>query len=241
MFGLAEAVLEDGRWYYAFCDVERVRSKMLASDAKLEVTDFGTGETSRPATVRLVARRAGSSVRQGRMLFRLANWAAPARMLEIGTSLGIGAMYLSSGMRSARLISLEGCADCAGVARMNLDLLGLKHVEIATGAFEKTLPAALQNLQSLDFVFFDGNHRPEPTLQYLEACLSFAHDKTVLVFDDAYWSPGMTHAWEQIKQHPRVTLTVDLFDLSLAFINPEFREKQHFQVVPKAWKPWKVF
>lgn len=249
VFELVNAVLEDDRWYYAFRDVERVRQKMLESDVKLEVTDFGTGAPPglpkrggrRFASVRLVARQSGSSCRQGRMLFRLANWASPMTMLELGTSLGVGAMYLASGMRSAKFVTLEGCADFAQVARANLEILELKNVEVVTGEFDKTLPMALENLQKLDFVFLDGNHRPEPTLRYFETCLPFSHEKTVFVFDDAYWSPGMRLAWEQIKQHPRVTLTVDFFDLSLAFINPEFREKQHFKVVPKAWKPWKVF
>jgi predicted O-methyltransferase YrrM len=240
VFELANAVLEDDRWYYAFRDVERVRGKMLESAVKLEVTDFGTGKTKRHASVRQVVRQSSSSPRQGQMLFRLANWASPKTMLELGTSLGVGTMYLASGMRSARFVTLEGCADFAQVARTNLEILDLKNVEVVAGGFEKTLPQVLQNLQKLDFVFLDGNHRPEPTLRYFESCLPFSHEKTVFVFDDAYWSPDMTQAWEQIKQHPRVTSTVDFFDLSLAFINPEFREKQHFKIVPKAWKPWKV-
>jgi predicted O-methyltransferase YrrM len=240
VFGLANAVLEDKRWFYAFRDVELVRRKMLKSDARLELHDLGTGAAPRSATVRLVARRAASSARQGRMLFRLADWAAPAAMLELGTSLGVSTMYLASGKRNARFISIEGCADCALVARANLDALGLQHAEVMTGDFGKTLSKALEQLQSPDLIFFDGNHRPEPTLRYFETCLAHAHDRTVFVFDDAYWSPGMTRAWDQIRQHPRVTLSVDFFDLSLVFINPEFREKQHFKIVPKAWKPWKV-
>lgn len=162
-------------------------------------------------------------------------------MLELGTSLGIGTMYLASGARSAKMVSLEGCPDFANVAYANLDILKLRNVEITVGEFGTTLPSALAQLQMLDFVFFDGNHRLRPTMEYFETCLPFAHEKTVFVFDDAYWSQGMTQAWEQIKQHPRVTLTVDFFDLSLAFVNPDFREKQHFKVVPAAWKPWKVF
>lgn len=49
----------------------------------------------------------------------------------------------------------------------------------------------------------------------------------------------MTEAWEAIKNHPKVTLTLDFFDLSLVFIRPNLREKQHFCVVPYYWKPWK--
>lgn len=240
VFELAGAVLENRRWYYAYRDVEMVRRKMLESDVRLSLTDYGTG-ASRAASVRQVARVAGSPVRQGQLLFRLADWAAPSTMLELGTSLGIGAMYLASGKRSARFISLEGCADCAQVARTNLDILQLKNAEVRTGPFAETLPAALQDLKPLDLVFFDGDHRPEPTLDYFEQCLAHAHARTVFVFDDMHWSPEMAQAWDRIKQHPQVTLTVDFFDVSLAFINPEFREKQHLAVVPRAWKPWKVF
>jgi predicted O-methyltransferase YrrM len=239
VFELANAVLEDERWYYAFRDVERVRRKMLESNVKLASPRHSSMKGGE--TVRQVAKRAASSPCQGQMLFRLALWASPMTMLELGTSLGVGAMYLASGMRSARFITLEGWEDAAQVARTNLEILELKNAEVVAGEFEKTLPKVLKQLQHLDFVFFDGNHRLEPTLRYFEACLPFSHEKTVFVFDDAYWSPGMAQAWEQIKEHPRVTLTVDFFDLSLAFIAPEFREKQHFKVVPKAWKPWKVF
>ena len=240
VFELVNAVLENRHWYYAYRDVELLRRKMLESTVRLSITDYGTG-TSRNASVRQVARTAGSTARQGRLLFRLADWAAPATMLELGTSLGISAMYLASGKRSARFISLEGCADCAQVARTNLDILQLKNVEVRTGPFAETLPAALQSLHPPDFVFLDGHHRLQPTLDYFEQCLAPAHAKTMFVFDDMHWSPEMAQAWEKIKQHPRVTLTVDFFDLSLAFINPEFREKQHLAVVPRAWKPWKVF
>jgi hypothetical protein len=48
----------------------------------------------------------------------------------------------------------------------------------------------------------------------------------------------MEDAWSVIKNHPRVTLTVDLYDISLAFVNPAFREKQHFSIVPARWKFW---
>lgn len=240
VFELAVAVLENRRWYYAYRDVEMLRRKMLESDVRLSITDYGTG-ASRHASVRQVARTAGSPVRQGRLLFLLAEWAAPSTMLELGTSLGISAMYLASGKRSARFISLEGCADCAQVARTNLDILQLKNAEVHTGPFAETLPAALQTLQTLDFVFFDGDHRLESTLRYFEQCLTRAHAKTVFVFDDMHWSPEMAQAWDRLKQHPSVTLSVDFFDVSLVFINPEFHEKQHFNIVPKAWKPWKVF
>lgn len=252
VFELVSEVLEDDRFFYAFEDVERVREEMLRSNSPIEITDFGAGTggsndvpegrpTTRVAPLHRIAARAGSPLGQAWRLFRLAHFLKPATMLELGTSVGISAMYLASAARDAAFFTLEGCPNCAEIARINLDILKLKQAQVVTGPFENTLLPTLERLQKVDFAFFDGNHRREPTLRYFEAALPFAHEKSVFVFDDIYWSAGMTEAWREIQQHPRVTLTVDFFDLSLAFFNPDFREKQHLRVVPAAWKPWKVF
>lgn len=244
VFELAGAVLEDKRWYYAFGAVESVRQKMLASNVALNVTDFGSRQSERPnkRSVRSIVRLAGSSRAQGQMLFRIANHLQPKKMLELGSSIGIGTMYLSSAAREAHFISLEGSPEVARVARLNLEWMGLdKNASVWEGSFEQRLLPALQALQKLDLVFFDGNHRPEPTLHYFEACLAYSHEKTAFVFDDMHGSAGMTKAWEQLKNHPRVTLTLDFFELSVAFIDPDFREKQHLKIVPARWKPWRFF
>lgn len=246
IFGLADAVLEDRRLFYAYRDVEAVREAMRNSQTLLSVTDYGTGAGSQPGMEQTRAlgqlvRRAASAPEQGRRLFRLVNWARPATMLELGTGAGVGAMYMAAAAREATFVSLEGSAALAGVARTNLELLGLKKAQIISGAFEKTLPEALSLLSSVDFIYIDGNHRSTPTLQYFEQCLPFAHDRTVFVFDDIHWSPDMSEAWRQLQAHPRTTLTVDLYDVALVFINPDFKEKQHLSVVPSRWKPWKVF
>ncbi len=216
---------------------------MLSSEAVLEVEDFGAGRTrgQNKRSLRHIVRQAGSSARQGRRLFRLAQWLAPKTMLELGSSAGISTMYLAAAARNARFLSLEGCPQTAEVARTNLAWLGLKSAEIVTGAFEKTLSTALQDLQKIDLVYLDGNHRLEPTLQYFETCLPFAGEQTVFILDDIHWSPEMQTAWQHIRQHERVTLSIDFFDFALAFVNPDFREKQHWNVVPAWWKIWKFY
>ncbi len=243
VFELAQAVLEDRRRYYAFRDVELLRERMLSGDEVIEVEDFGAGRTrgQKRRSLRQIVRQAGSSARQGQRLFRLAQWLAPKTMLELGSSVGIGAMYLASAARNARFLSLEGSPQTAEVARANLSWLGLGTTEIRTGAFEQTLLPALQSLQSVDLVYLDGNHRLEPTLQYFETCLPFAGTQTVFVLDDIHWSPEMYSAWQRIRQHQRVTLSIDFFDFALVFVNPDFREKQHWNIVPAGWKIWKFY
>lgn len=245
VFEFANAVLEDDRWFYAFEDVEAIRRRMLKSDVTLDLTDYGASDKSvtpvqKQVPLRHIARVAASSAAQGRRLFRLAEWLKPERMLELGTSIGVGAMYLAAAARDARLFSLEGSEACVHVARANLGILRLNHrADVIHGAFSNTLPGALQALGQADLVFFDGHHRQAPTFSYFEQCLPYVHERSVLVFDDVYWSPEMTAAWEQIKQHPRVTLSIDCYDLAFVFFNPGLKEKQHFRLVPSAWKPWK--
>ncbi|MBK9338722.1 MAG: class I SAM-dependent methyltransferase [Lewinellaceae bacterium] len=245
VFDFVNFVLEDQRWYYAFEDIEALRREMRRSPVVLDMADhgaatLGTAPVLRQVPVRQLARTVASSPAQGRLLFRLAQWMRPERILELGTSVGIGTMYLASAAPNARFITLEGSEACAHVARTNLGILDLHHrTEVVGGAFQDTLLPALQQLGRVDMVFFDGHHTEASTGNYLEQCLAFSHERTVLVFDDVYWSPGMTAAWEKVKQHPKVTCTVDIFDLAVAFLNPDLGAKQHFRLVPGRFKPWK--
>ena len=243
-YALVEALLEDKRWYYAFGEIEALRKKMLQSDVRLVRTDYGTGAghtDGKTVTLRSLVKGSASSPRQGRRLFRLAHYFQVQNILELGTSTGIGTMYLASAARKTRFISLEGCPNTAAVAQTNLELLHLDRVAVRVGPFESTLPVALQDLMPLGMVYLDGNHRLAPTLSYFEASLVYSQDQTVFIFDDIYWSAEMMAAWQQLKAHPRVRMTIDFFDFGLVFIDPAIKVQQHLKVVPLWWKPWIVF
>jgi predicted O-methyltransferase YrrM len=79
----------------------------------------------------------------------------------------------------------------------------------------------------LDFVFIDGNHKEEPTINYFEQCLSKANNETVFIIDDIHWSEGMENAWNKIRNHHSVTLSVDIFSMGIIFVKKELT-KQHF-------------
>lgn len=244
VFEWAVSVLDDRRWYYPFRDIEALRAKMKASPTVIELEDYGArGPGHRKERLARIVARTAVSPAKGRMLFRTVNWLRPATILELGASSGISTMYLASAAaQSARVASLEGSIALTQVAEVNLTVLRLGNVQLYGGPFDQMLEPALQALGApLDLVFFDGDHRGDATLRYFETCLARAHDRSVFVFDDLYWSADMAEAWARIKQHPKVTLTLDTFHLGFVFINPDFKEKQHLRVVPARWKPWKVF
>ena len=246
-------VLEDKRNYYAFGAIAALRNKMRANHTKIEVTDFGAGPggslehsahsgAKRATTIAQVTARSASDTAQGTMLFKLAQMHQPYHLLELGSSVGLGTLYLAQGTSSkAHFVSLEGCPVLAGIARLNLETLGSGHVKVISGAFEANLASVVAAFPQLDLVYFDGNHQEEPTLTYFNACLPKVHDGTVFIFDDVHWSAGMEKAWNTIRQHPKVTLTIDCGHFACAYFNSVHQIKQDFRVVPSSWKPWKVF
>jgi len=158
--------------------------------------------------------------------------------LEMGTSLGISTIYQSQAAMNAQFITLEGDPQIAELARMYFDDFNVKNVELIEGRFEDTLQSALQKLKRLDYVFIDGNHRLAPTLEYFETCLKYAHEDSIFVFDDIHWSDEMDQAWEQVKKHPQVKISIDLFHMGIVFFRKGKRDKEHFILAPLSWKPW---
>lgn len=52
----------------------------------------------------------------------------------------------------------------------------------------------------------------------------------MIVLDDIHWSAEMEAAWETIKQHPQVRMSIDLFFIGIVFFREEFKVKQHFTI-----------
>jgi predicted O-methyltransferase YrrM len=88
----------------------------------------------------------------------------------------------------------------------------------------------LSSLPAVDLAFIDGNHRKLPTLNYFHELLPVLSSASAIVFDDIHWSAEMESAWENIKNHPQVMLTIDVFFMGIIFFRPEFRVKQHFVI-----------
>ncbi len=231
VFELIEDVIKPS-YYYLFDEIEALRGILQLSDQMIEVTDLGAGSRTGMGKQRKISDIAKASLKskaEAQFLFRLVKHMKVEHAIELGTSLGLTSAYIGGGMSPARLVTIEGCPQTAKVAQLNWNKIGVDNVDIHVGAFEDLLPGILESLTKVDFVFFDGNHQYEPTINYFNACLNKVHSDTVFVFDDIYWSKEMTRAWEEIKEHPQVHLTIDLFNLGLVFFRDK-QPKQHFKL-----------
>jgi predicted O-methyltransferase YrrM len=233
VFNFIKNVLRDNQHYDDYSKVEALRKKMLSDYSVIEVEDFGagsSGNTSAKRKVAEIAARAAKSKKYGQLLYRMARHYKPAGMLELGTSLGITASYLAEGNKVGKLVTAEGSKEIAEKAKQNFRDLQLQNVEQVRGEFKYTLPMALYKLPTLDLAFIDGNHRREPTENYLRLLMEKRNANSIFIFDDIHWSEQMEQAWESIRQHPLVFCTVDLFFIGIVFFRKEFREKQHFTI-----------
>lgn len=232
-FDFITNVLNDKRKFYAYTAIENCRNHLLADNSLLEMTDFGAGSVTgnkKQRSVSAIANNAAKPKKFGQLLFRVANYYKPVSMIELGTSLGLSAAYLAMGNPAAKLITFEGASAVAAVAIENFSLLDIRNIETTEGNFDETLPVVLKNIAAVDLVFIDGNHRAAPTLRYFEQFLQKISRPGILIFDDIHWSKEMESAWKEIKNHPEVMLTIDLFFIGLVFFSRDFKVKQHFVI-----------
>lgn len=212
--------------------LKKYRNELLKNKIEIEVTDFGAGsrvfKTNR-REISKIAQTAGISPKRAELLFRVSHYFQPNSILEIGTSLGLATSALSLGNSKAKITTIEGCPETAIIAQQQFQKFQLKniHLEIIECAtYLNNLQPTTHNPQ---LIYFDGNHSKEATLQYFELLLPTTTNETVWIFDDIHWSTEMTEAWETIKKHPKVKVTIDIFQWGLVFFRSE-QEKEHFVI-----------
>jgi predicted O-methyltransferase YrrM len=233
VYEFIEKVLNDKKQYACYTTIENRRTELLHNSNEIEVEDFGAGSSVIKTNTRVVKKIAASSLKPkkySQLLFRMVQHYQPAVVVELGTSFGITASYLAEGNKNAQVFTCEGAKNIAAIAQQTFNVLQLQNINLKQGDFAVTLPLLLQQVQKIDFVFIDGNHRKEPTLAYFEQLLANAHGQTIFIFDDIHWSAGMETAWAEIKAHEKVTLTIDLFFIGIVCINPAIKVKQHFTI-----------
>lgn len=235
VYTFIDDILHDKKEYSDYSIIEKEVKRLKQNRNVLEIVDFGAGKSSGKyrtyfRRVSDIASISGISRRHGRLLYRLILYFQPATLLEMGTSLGISAMYQSKGNLGAQLTSVDGCASLAMIARNTLDNAACENVKLKTGQFRTILPPLLDNMnKTLDYAFIDGDHTYESTLFYFGLLKKHLNNNSILVFHDIYWSKEMVKAWNEIKKDAGVTVTIDLFFMGIVFFRKEL-SKQDFML-----------
>lgn len=238
VFDLVTKCFYDKTKYPEYTVLKQYRNSLLVNKNSIEVTDFGAGSRvfkSNTRQIAKIAKTAGISPKRAELLFRIVNYFQPETILEIGTSLGLATSALSLGNKNSKLITLEGCPNTQKHCQLQLQKFNINNVECINTEFSSyfknlKLETLNKNKQQIfDLVYFDGNHSEKATLEYFELLLPTITNNSVWIFDDIHWSEEMENAWEIIKKHPKVKVTIDTFQWGIVFFRAE-QEKEHFVI-----------
>lgn len=193
--------------------IERVRGELASEE---------TAARHRMDVERLeaLAHRASTSARWGGVLRDIVVALRPARVLEMGTAVGISAAYLAAGLDEVgggEIVSVDRDGRALGLAAENLDRLGLApRARLLEGAFDDVLGSVVDGDGApFDMVFKDGDHTAGATLAWVRTLERHLAPGAVVVLDDIRRSAEMTGAWRALQSASSVAFSLDFLGMGL--------------------------
>ncbi|MGB1646026.1 MAG: O-methyltransferase [Crocinitomicaceae bacterium] len=199
-------------------------SNVNSNKKEIIVQDYGakSKKLKGKRSVREIFKTSSSYGKSALLLYRISNYFKPKRILELGTSIGIGSLHLHLGYPSAHITSVEGCQETFNLAKQNLESTNIELINSTFYDYIKSI-----NEESFDLIFIDGHHDGEALKYYLKLLGNYIHNDTIIVLDDIRWSKSMFNAWNKIKLEKKYHLSMDFFRMGVLMKRPQ-QEKEHF-------------
>ncbi len=240
VFTLYQTCIKQQKDLTTFNEIENIRNQLIENKNIINYSDLGAGSNllskNIEKSIGQLAKAHLKPARIAQIIHRIVLNYKYKNIIELGTSLGVTSSYIASALKQnfesneVNFTTIEGSSSIKQIANEQFTILKLSdYINSIEGNFDEQLEPVLNTYKNVDVFFVDGNHTYEATMRYFEKALPLAHNDSVFIFDDIYWSPGMTKAWEEIKQHSKVQQTVDLFFIGLVYFRTE-QIRQHFKL-----------
>lgn len=201
-------------------------SELRESTELISVQDFGAGSKKMGCQrkVSSIYKNSSSTGKYADLLYRISKFYKPNRILELGTSLGIGTIHLQMGNTKSKITTVEACPETLVLAQKNFKRFNV-NIKTINSTFHQYL-SQLEN-DNFDLVYIDGHHDGDALMNYLECLKPFIHNDTLLILDDIRWSKSMLTAWKKIYKLEFYHVTIEF--LRMGIITPRKQQtKQHF-------------
>jgi predicted O-methyltransferase YrrM len=215
-----------------YTKLRMIRKEYSANKKIINIEDLGDGSRvfrSNKRSISSIAKKAGITHKNQKLLFRLIRYFNSSSILELGTSLGLATSAMSLANTNATILTVEGCPTTANIAKQMIKEHKLNNIVLENTSFEEFLKKINDQEILFDLIYLDGNHNKESTLHYYKTLLDHIGENTVFILDDIHWSPKMEQAWIEIIDKPEVTVSIDTYNWGLIFFRKEQR-KQHFRI-----------
>jgi len=227
VFNLITKVIEERCSYYSFYDIELIRKQLLFRDNIITYPDRQQKGILRRRTIGEIVEREAIKPKHGALLFRLANYFKSQNILQLGPSMGLSTLYLTSYAPGLKCIALENIPEFASIARIAFDKAARNPVDLRTGTYKELLPQALEDMGKVDFVFFNTLYEQHNNVWLFNECTKHIHNDTIFVFEGIKASRKMREFWKEICSHPEVTVTIDLYSMGIVFFNRKLHKRDY--------------
>jgi predicted O-methyltransferase YrrM len=204
-----------------FAEEKEARKLLKMNKAVIKANGYGAGSRSLAysRSVSQINKACSVPHKYGKLLYKLCCWVAADNVLELGTSVGMGAMYLSK-REGTKLTTVDACSSAQAVASEVLGFYGRDAVFV-NGLFDDKLPAIEASGLKFGLIYIDGDHTAESTLANFSRAAKLCRKGGVIVIDDIRWSGGMLQAWEEICKHKDSRACIDLWKMGIVFTDKE--------------------
>lgn len=233
VFNLIRKVFFEAKEKSNITIAKKLRTDFIKNKTIIEQTNWGAGSRinneTKHSTIGKLTKQSSLRPKYISLLATMAKHYAHEHLLELGTCTGLTTTALAQTCRDAKIITIENAPTRARWAEKNFKKLQLGNIKLLQQDFSSALENLNRQKQKYDLVFIDGNHTYNATVEYFERLQSSINENGVIVFDDIYWSPEMTKAWQYICKTQTLGITIDLYRMGLLF-RRDNQHKEHFTI-----------
>jgi predicted O-methyltransferase YrrM len=160
--------------------------------------------------------RAASLGIKGRVLYTIAKVMQSEQVVELGTFVGMSAMFLLEALETAgadaHLTTVELNSDFHARASALIHSRFNGRATCINGRTQDVVPDLARTLTGVDLLFHDAGHSGEAYVRDFVAAEPFMAPGSVVLFDDIRWfdpavvtsDPKCYDGWMEVTRHPRV-------------------------------------
>ncbi|MDR2836492.1 MAG: class I SAM-dependent methyltransferase [Bacteroidales bacterium] len=222
---------------YAFYSAETVNDyfeDLLENNNEIKIEGFGAGSKKYNAKFQkivTIAKNSSTNFKFGITYQKLLNFFNIKSVLEFGTNLGVGTMFLALASNSVKVTTIEGDRNLYDFTKNKFNKLNISNVEFINYDFDEAIKDFNLKNKIFDMFFVDGNHKSEAILRYVSFIeRNLVNGKFILIIDDINWSIEMNRAWKKIVSTHKNCFILNLFRTGIIFSGYDFPVNKEFFV-----------
>lgn len=242
IYALLMECFENKKEYYAYSEIDRIKYQLAVDQTKFSMHDFGSLQGANKSSEQTISEILKTTVlgkKQGQFFYNLSRLLSPKWGLELGTSLGIPALYLCHGNPDLTLHSILSHETFHQTATSILKQFKLKP-NLHVGNNSEILQDLLTRLDSIDLVHIDVRQAYPFTKDILKLIKPYLSDHAVMIYSNIYSSSATSALWKDFLKDEDFQISIDLFHLGLIIKQPEMQTKQHVTIIERIKKPWRL-